>query len=294
MAVKQYRSRLHLLAAKEAPKIVILQRKRAKLFHVITVHTGSHSLTEGSWFRGKLYPLRCDISFDGKFMVYLAMGASGKTWNGLCRPPWLTTLLDAENTGTWYGGGYFAGPRLLRSNRWRCAEPQSTRTDTLFKIEAYRSRHGGEDLGVLYERFERDGFTRLGKNWGTPEKLAASTYQVACRGDDGWSSRPSRRHPALQVRYIGYLTHGYTFAFALDGSPELLDGASWATWDSNANLWVARPGVVEKFTLKDLRRGKPSYSLDVDQFEPPLKPQDTPRSAARGAGSSRSCTNLLR
>jgi len=125
MAVKQYRSRLHLLAAREAPKIVILQRKRAKLFHIVTVHTASHSLAEGSWFRGKLYPLRCDLSFDAKFMVYLAMGASGKTWNGLCRPPWLTTLLDAENTGTWYGGGYFAGPRLLRSNRWRCAEQQS-------------------------------------------------------------------------------------------------------------------------------------------------------------------------
>jgi hypothetical protein len=72
------------------------------------------------------------------------------------------------------------------------------------------------------------------------------------------------------VRFIGYLTHGYTFGFALEGHPDLLEGATWATWDANGDLWVARPGVVERFTSKDLRNGKPSFSLDIDRFEPPL------------------------
>jgi hypothetical protein len=31
---------------------------------------------------------------------------------------------------------------------------------------------------------------------------------------------------------------------------------------------VARPGVVEQYTLDDLRAGTPSFSLDVDRFEP--------------------------
>jgi hypothetical protein len=75
------------------------------------------------------------------------------------------------------------------------------------------------------------------------------------------------------VRYIGYLTHGYTFAFSLDKYPGLLDGASWATWDSSGNLWVARPGLVEKFTLADLRHGKPSFSLDVEELAPPPRPE---------------------
>jgi hypothetical protein len=39
-------------------------------------------------------------------------------------------------------------------------------------------------------------------------------------------------------------------------------------------LWVARPGVVEQFTLEDLRRGTPSFSLDVDTFERPPKPEE--------------------
>ena len=72
MAPKQYKSHVHLLVAKNAPTVVILQRKRAKLFHVILVDTRRHRIEEGSWFRGKLYALRCDVSFDGKHMrLYL-------------------------------------------------------------------------------------------------------------------------------------------------------------------------------------------------------------------------------
>lgn len=266
------RSRVHLLAAREAPVVVILQRRRSKLFHVIAVDTVTLRITEGSWFRGKLYPLRCDVSFDGQLMVYLAMGAGGTTWNGVCRLPWLTTLVEGENTGTWFGGGYFAGRRVLRTNGWGPATSDETVTrvaDRPLRIERYKSRYGGEDLGVIYERLERDGFQRLGDNWGKRRKLRASTHQVACVGDDGWSRRPSRRHPALTARFLGYLAHGYTFAFSLDEHPDLLEGALWATWDWSGNLWVAWPGTVSRFTAKDLRTGRPSFCLDVDRFEPP-------------------------
>jgi hypothetical protein len=276
MALKQYRSRIHLLAAREASRIVILQRKRAKLFHVIMIDTERHRIEEGSWFRGKLYVQRCDVSFDGKFMVYLAMGANGKTWNGLCRPPWLTTLVDAPNTGTWYGGGYFADRRLLRTNRWRTCGQTSIQADVPFTLEPFASRYGGEDLGVIYERFERDGLQRLGENWGKREKLATRDHQVACHGDDGWGRRAWRGGPELKVRFLGYLKHGYTFSFSLDEHPGLLEGASWATWDASGNLWVARPGVVEQFTREDLRQGVPSFSLDFDRFEPPAKPDAGP------------------
>ena len=269
MAPKQYKSRIHLIAARKAPTIAILQRKRSKLFHVIAIDTAALRITEGSWFRGKLYPMRCDVSFDGKFMVYLAMGASGKTWNGICQLPWLTTLIDAENTGTWFGGGYFASGRVLRTNGWQLTDTVSHQATVPFSHEAYKSRYGGEDLGVVYERFERDGFTRLGENWGTERKLNTRKYQIECVGDDGWSCRPSPKHPELSVRFVGYLAHGYTFSFSLNEHPDLLEGAQWATWDANANLWVAWPGVVSRFTLKDLRAGTPSFSLDLDRFEPP-------------------------
>jgi len=272
MAPKQYKSRLHLLVARHASTVIILQRKRAKLFHVVTVDTDRRQVAEGSWFRGKLYVLRCDVSFDGTHMVYLAMGAQGNTWNGVCRLPWLTTLTEAENMGAWFGGGYFESNKLLRTNGWGSTDfNPPKRTGAPFTLEPYRSRYGGEDLGVLYERLARDGFTRLGENWGTEQKLDGRQYRIACEGDDGWGRQFSRRHPTLKVRYAGYLEHGYTFAFWFDKHPGLLDGASWANWDVNGDLWVARPGVVEQYTLNDLSRGAPSFTIDVDQFEPPAK-----------------------
>lgn len=272
MAPKQYRSRLHLLVAKAAPVVVILQRRRAKLFHVVTVSGPRRQVAEGSWFRGKLYALRCDVSFDGQYMVYLAMGSQGNTWNGVCRLPWLTTLTEAGNLGAWYGGGYFAGKRVLRTNGWGRADfnpPRYARAP--FTLDPYASRYGGEDLGVVYERLERDGFRRLGANWGTDHNMGTRQLQVARAGDDGWGRQPTRGAPMLQLRYAGYLEHGYTFTCALDAYPGLLDGASWANWDCANDLWVARPGVVEAYTLSDLARGAPSFQLDLDQFAPPAR-----------------------
>jgi hypothetical protein len=273
MAPRQYRSRIHLLVARNAPTVVILQRKRAKLFHIVTVDAKKRRLEEGSWFRGKLYVLRCDVSFDGKHMVYLAMGSQGNTWNGVCRLPWLSTLTEAENLGAWFGGGYFESNKLLRTNGWGIADfNPPKRSIAPFTLEPYASRYGGEDLGVVYERLARDGFRRLGDNWGADQYLATRKLQVSRTGDDGWGRQFSRRHPTLKVRYIGYLEHGYTFQFWLDEYPELLAGASWANWDCNGDLWLARPGVVEQYTLNDLNRGTPSFTIDVDQFEPPAKP----------------------
>ncbi len=270
MAPRQYRSRIHLLVARQAPVVVILQRRRATLFHVVTVKASTRRLAEGSWFRWKLYPLRCDVSFDGNYMVYLAMGARGTTWNGVCRLPWLTTLTEAANMGAWFGGGYFESKTLLRANGWGSASfNPPKRTGAPFELQPYRSRYGGEDLGVVYERLQRDGFRRLGDDWGADRVLEGRRYRVAHEGDDGWERQFSPRHPTLKVRYVGYLEHGYTFAFWLDEHPGLLDGASWANWDCNGDLWVARPGTVEQYMLSDLGHGTPSFAFDVDQLGPP-------------------------
>jgi hypothetical protein len=163
----------------------------------------------------------------------------------------------------------FRGPAHLEDQRLGPPEAIANRDSTPFRLEAHASRFGGEDLGVVYERFERDGFKRLGDSWGERRRLSGNNYRVACVGDDGWGCRPSRQHPELKIRYIGYLEHGHTFAFSLENYPDLLEGARWATWDANGKLWVAWPGVVARYTRDDLRRGKPSFSLDVDLFEPP-------------------------
>jgi hypothetical protein len=163
--------------------------------------------------------------------------------------PWLKTLAESKTPGSNWGGGYFADRKLLVTNGW---EKISAATDIPFTLTpGPLTDFVAGDRGVLHEKFEHDGFTRM---------------------DDGaWGKRPSRHHLELKVSYLGYVD-GDQFAFSLEERTDLVEGASWATWDSGENLWVARPGIVEQYTLDGLRSGTPSYSLDVDQFEPATTP----------------------
>ena len=72
---------------------------------------------QGAWFNGKLYAMRCDVSFDGDWLVYMAMGAGGNTWNAVSRLPRLTAVAESESIGTYFGGGYWRARDVLCLNR---------------------------------------------------------------------------------------------------------------------------------------------------------------------------------
>ena len=269
-------ARIHLLPAAMAPIVVVIRRKPSKLFHIIRVDTVTGKYEQGTWFTGKLYPQRCDISFDGEWLVYLAMGASGKTWNGISQVPRLTCVAEGENLGTWNGGGYWRSREVLCLNRW--AVPPSAKLP--FRTEQLTPLHGGEDLSVLYPRLERDGWRRRGDNWGRETEVRGTKkFMVACEGDDGWERQPSAKLPALVMRYAGFLEHGYTFRFRVPAQPDLLDDqVDWANYDSRGRLLVARQGIL---TIHAWKRGQfePVHMLD---FEPMRPKSERPRAGIRG------------
>ena len=258
-------ARIHLLPAKESPYVLVIRRKPSKRFHIIRWNTKLDTLEHGSWFNGKLYPKRCDISFDGQWMVYLALGGSGDIWNGICRLPYLRTIAEGPNIGTWNGGGYWRDRKTLLLNDW-----ELTKGEVPFKTANLQREFGHEELSVLYPKWVRDGWVRSGDNYGTGRKIkTASRYRVACDGDDGWQSKPSRTHPAMFVRHLGYLEHGHTFRFNLDGFDGLLDeNVDSACWDSLGNLVYSREGILFKYSLKDLKNARPGSVHDLETLIP--------------------------
>lgn len=262
MSTKPEPARVHLLPAKSCPYVLIIRRKPSKVFHVILWNTKKNTLESGSWFKGKLYPMRCDISPDGKWMVYLAMGSNGETWNGICKAPWLKTYAESKNMGTWFGGGFWDSNRVLKLNAW------SNDKAFPFKTEKFETTYGGEDEGVLFPRMIRDGWLRAGENWGVDKEIyGKNSYQVECNGDDGWMYKPTKKHPTLRTKYIGYFEKGRTFLFSIDEYPELLDKyVEWATWDYLGNLVYSRLGVVNLYKLSDLKEGKPTYAHDLEHL----------------------------
>jgi hypothetical protein len=267
-------ARLHILRAHGSSKAVIIRRKPSKCVHIISWDTDSDALEYGSWFSGRIYSERCDLSWDGHWMVYLAMGSGGDTWNGICAPPWLRTVADVPNMGTWAGGGFFPDARTLRSNdNWchdRSLSEFSKSKKFPFSIEHMES--GGEVFPILSHRLERDGWKREG-DFGEDQNISLkhSSYSKLCVDDPGWSWQPSPKHPVLRMYYRGYLVHGYTFEFRLEDSDILDPEVDWATWDAKGDLLVARVGSIQRYTLAGLKNGSPVFSIDFEHLSPPTK-----------------------
>ncbi len=257
-------ARLHLLRAHDAPIIAIVRRGPSKLFHVIKWNTEKDKLEYGSWFSGTLYPMRCDLSFDGKWMVYLAMGAGGETWNGCCQLPFLKTHLKGENNGTWNGGGVWRDARTLLLNRWL-----DERGHVPFETEPMNTGRG-EDEGVLYAKMARDGWERNGDNWGTKERAKNNRTRVV--DDDGWSWRFCGKGPTLHCFFRGYLERGRTFEFRVADNPGLLNEAvEWATFDARGHLVVARAGWIERYSPANVKSGRPGFRLDLNGLTRPTR-----------------------
>lgn len=267
-------ARLHILRAHESSKAVIIRRKPSKRVHIISWDTDTDSIKYGSWFSGRIYSERCDLSWDGRWMVYLAMGAGGETWNGICNPPWLRTVADVPNMGTWAGGGYFSGAGKLRSNDSWCHDRSlsefSTSSEFPFAIE--RMESGGEVFPFLSYRLERDGWRREA-DFGTYQKISLkhSLVSTLCVDDPGWSWQPTSEHPVLRMFFRGYLVHGYTFEFVLEGSKLLDVEVDWATWDAKRDLLVARHGVISRYSPPALKSGIPDFQLNLEELVPPTK-----------------------
>ena len=262
-------TRLHLLRAHDAPIIAVIRRGPSRLFHVIKWNTETDKLEHGSWFRGKLYWDCCDISFDGKWMIYLAMGGNGETWSGCCELPFLKASLQGDNYGGYNGGGFWRDARTLMLNNW-----PNQHGNLPFETELV-NKGMGQDEDVLYAKMERDGWKRNGKNWGTEEEIKGSkNYMVRTTGDDGWSWCFNNQGSTLQCFYRGYLEHGYAFEFRVKGNPELFDEAvQWATFDARGHLVVARAGWIERYSPENVQSGRADFRLDLNGLARPPREQ---------------------
>jgi hypothetical protein len=224
-------ARIHLLPAKEAPYVVIIRRKPSKTFHIIQWNIEHDEFKHGSWFTGHIYVYRSDVSFDGKWMVYFARGASGTLWNGVCLLPYLKTYLEADAPDSWGGGGYWRDSQTLMTSSWT-----TTKGAVPFRIE--------DGCGELHvQRMKRDG-------WIHKENGKIRLWQFL------------QRNATLEAIYDKRTTD---FEFRLREFPQLLDKeVESATFAANGDLVFTRLGCVYRYSRKDLRRGKPGFAADLN------------------------------
>ncbi|QWP77313.1 hypothetical protein J5226_02595 [Lysobacter sp. K5869] len=118
----------------------------------------------GQWLRGRIYPLRCDLSPDGRHLIYFAMNGrwrspSKGSWSAISRAPYLKALAFWPKGDCWNGGGLFVSDRDYWLNDLYHLHKLARDETRLRRVDAPPMEHyGGECPGVYYPRLQRDGW----------------------------------------------------------------------------------------------------------------------------------------
>src|SRR5215218_9709560 len=109
------RPRLFGIPATRAPVVAVIRRGPSGWCHVGRWDTVALTYEAGSWMHGVLYPQRCDLSPDGRWLSYFVLKSSahwapGATYHAISRLPWLAALAAWGTDGTWTRGLAFVAP----------------------------------------------------------------------------------------------------------------------------------------------------------------------------------------
>jgi hypothetical protein len=231
--------RLFGIPAIEAPIVAVIRRGPSDWCHVGRWDVETMAYQPGSWLRGTIYPQRCDVSPDGRWLCYFTLKAgadwsAGATYIALSRLPWVTSLAAWGTGGTWTHGLHFVSD----TDVW------PTETPSEGDPAPVRDRYGlAFTRAATFAVERRRGWTE------TPETPPRAD-------DDVWDERravvmhkPSpadaRSRLVVQGWYAAFRTmeperYGESTYSLDDGSGRrVLEDVQWADWSGDGTLLVA-------------------------------------------------------
>jgi hypothetical protein len=263
-----YVVRVFGIGATAADVVAVLRRGPSGWSHVGRWDIAARRYEPGSWLHGTLYPQRCDLSADSRYLCYFAFKGDstwelGATYIAISRLPWLTALAAWRTPGTWTRGAHF----VADASRCDLGPPAAGDTSGL------RDRYGlAVTAAAAYPVERRRGWRETPD---TPARAATDRWderranQAAMarpqpepvRGRAPWSGRA---RPWLVVSG-GYAAHReapqdhdpprYELRDGPAGSVLAhLDEVQWADWAGGGELLTATTGgrlqIRDRVTLQ--------------------------------------------
>jgi hypothetical protein len=255
-------TRLYVLIARHAPVAVVFRRGPTRNVLLSKWDLLADTFEHGQWLKSRIYERRCDLSPDGKLLIYFAADYKRPlwSWTTISRPPYLTALALWKKGDGWGGGGLFSRPSEILLNH-RSDEMTLADSFTLpkeFSVKPFGDRPGwGEDDPIWSTRLARDGWLLTQypdfpkPNFGAklvwnldppvvwqkphPQRTPRYTLQMVVRGiheKDG---------PWYVVDY-NLLAPGKTVMS--------LGRCDWADWDPKGDLLFAQSGCIYRLSAE--------------------------------------------
>jgi hypothetical protein len=229
--------RLFGIPATRAPIVAVLRRGPTEWSHVGRWDVARGVYEPGAWIRANLYPERCDLSPDGRWLCYFTLKMPGRwkagsTYVAISRLPWLAALAAWGTCGTWTRGAHFVDD----PSAWGVGDPDEG------DASPCRRKFGlavTRPASFAVER--RRGWTETPD---TPPRAADDMWDERRAVITMEKPRPKRDdHVRLRVRgrfaaFRDGRSKDVTYEIAADNTVNALD-AQWADWDADGRLLVA-------------------------------------------------------
>lgn len=165
MSGKAFPPRLHVLLARGAPYGVVIRRGPSRWACTTGWNRADDTFAVGQWVRARIYERRCDLSPDGRHLIYFAMNGRWTadlrgSWTAISRAPHLKAIGLWAKGDCWQGGGLFLNDRDVWINGCGCHDERLRPADLrVVDTPPVGGAYGAECPGVYYRRLQRDGWT---------------------------------------------------------------------------------------------------------------------------------------
>lgn len=244
----------------------VLERRPRQWWRVGRWDLLSGGYSVGAWFRGSLYPQRCDLSTGGRWFLYFALKSesdwpAGETYTAISRLPWLKALAAWKESGTWSRGAHFEPPgrgdvrepavgdvsrlRLLAGVQW--TQPAQ------FAVERRRGWHEAEGTEPRKPNDMWDERRTVVMEKVQP--VRESPFLLSVRGRfEAFRELPDL-NPPLPAPYHLHQKR----------VEEELPDVQWADWTSAGHLATA---TAASLAIRDVKKNRTLSEVGLPQDEP--------------------------
>ncbi|ESK53387.1 MAG: hypothetical protein I8H98_12400 [Moraxellaceae bacterium] len=111
--------KIHILFSEKSNIAAVLRRGPTRWYHLMKWDLNTNEFIHGSWIKARIYEEKCDISFDGRYLLYSLHKGSllgtdyTDSYTALSEIPSFTALALWPQGSTYLGGGRFLDKNLI-------------------------------------------------------------------------------------------------------------------------------------------------------------------------------------